>query len=223
VPVPHPVRHQGRETDMPQAPSQHWESVYQAKRTDEVSWFQDDPAQSTRLIEDAAAGDTDAAVIDVGGGASLLSSRLAERGFSDVTVLDLSSRALEASRAQDTTGTVAHLHADLLTWQPERRYRIWHDRAVFHFLTESTDRATYRNLLRRALTPDSVIILGTFAPDGPTHCSGLPVARYSAEDLAAELGDAFALTAADGESHHTPSGTVQPFTWITARLRPDQH
>jgi trans-aconitate methyltransferase len=204
---------------MPQATSQHWENVYQEKEPDQVSWFQDDPALSVGLIEDAVAGDTSAPVIDVGGGASLLSSRLAGRGFTDVTVLDLSPHALEISSRQDPTGTVTHLHADLLTWRPERRYRIWHDRAVFHFLTRPEDRAIYRALLHQALLPGGVIVLATFAPDGPTHCSGLPVARYSADALAAELGDAFTPASARAEHHHTPSGAVQPFTWIIAQLR----
>ncbi|MGI5487119.1 class I SAM-dependent methyltransferase [Microtetraspora malaysiensis] len=206
------------EDDAP-ARDEHWEAVYRERGPRQVSWFQADPLLSVELVEAAAEGDTSAPVIDVGGGASLLAAHLTGRGFTDVTVLDLSKEALEISYHQDVTRTVSFIHGDLLTWNPERRYRIWHDRAVFHFLTRPGDRAVYRAVLRRALEPGGRIILAAFAPDGPTHCSGLPVARYSAEELAAELGDAFIVTGTRTEQHHTPAGAVQPFTWITARLR----
>ncbi|MEO5876287.1 MAG: class I SAM-dependent methyltransferase [Streptosporangiaceae bacterium] len=198
--------------------TEHWQRIYSDRGPDGVSWFQADPALSVDLVVQAAAGDRDAPVIDVGGGASLLGSRMAADGHADVTVLDLSARALEASRRQDVTGTVIHLEHDLLTWRPQRRYRVWHDRAVFHFLTETADRDAYRRVLRSALVPGGHLILATFAQDGPTHCSGLPVARYSPETLAAELGDGFVLTASRDEQHLTPTGAAQHFTWITATL-----
>ena len=155
-------------------------------------------------------------MIDVGG-ASLLSARLATGGFTDVTVLDVSEAALAVARRQDATGTVCFLHADLLTWRPGRHYRIWHDRAVLHFLTRAEDRAAYLGVLRQALDAGGHLILAMFAPDGPTRCSDLPVARYSADELAAELGGAFTVTSSRTERHQTPAGTVQSFTWITAR------
>jgi trans-aconitate methyltransferase len=197
----------------------HWEQVYRDRGPARVSWFQADPAVSIELIDTVIAGDPTASVIDVGGGASLLAARLAAGGSTDVTVLDVSDEALEASRRQDTTGTVSFIHADLLTWRPDRRWWIWHDRAVFHFLTDPRDRATYLNTARQALHDGGHLILATFAPGGPTHCSGLPVARYSADDLAAELGDVFTLATSRTEQHHTPNGIVQPFTWITASRR----
>jgi trans-aconitate methyltransferase len=138
-----------------------------------------------------------------------------------VTVLDISAQALAAARRQDPTGTVAFLRADVLTWQPPRRWQVWHDRAVFHFLTSPADRARYLATLRQGLRPGGGVVLATFAPDGPTHCSGLPVARYSARDLAAELGGGFTVTASRAEQHLTPAGAVQPFTWVSAQMRRD--
>lgn len=198
----------------------HWEGVYRDRGADQVSWHQDQPQPSLDLIS-AHAPNRRGGVIDVGGGASPLAARLVECGFADVTVLDVSARALETARAAASSlGSAAEsltwLRADLLTWQADRTRAVWHDRAVFHFLTDPADRATYLAALRRATEPGSVIVLGTFAPDGPTHCSGLPVARWSPEQLAAELGGDFTLTSAHRDRHHTPSGAAQPFTWITA-------
>jgi trans-aconitate methyltransferase len=196
----------------------HWEQIYRDRGPREVSWFQADPAISAELIVAAAAGDRTVPVIDIGGGASLLAATLATSGFTDVTVLDISARALQASRRQDPTGTVSFLRADVLGWRPPRRWEVWHDRAVFHFLTGPQNRAGYLAALRQGLRPGGTLVLATFAPDGPTHCSGLPVARYSAQDLASELGEEFTVTAARTEQHHTPAGAIQPFTWISARL-----
>lgn len=195
----------------------HWEQIYREPGPERVSWFQPDPVVSIELIDAAAGGDSAVSVIDVGGGASLLSARLATAGFTDVTVLDLSTQALEVSRRQDSAGTVSFIQADLLTWRPGRRWRIWHDRAVFHFLTTPADRAAYLTTLRQALTEDGNLILATFAPGGPTRCSGLPVTCYSTDELATEFGADFTLTATRTEQHHTPAGTTQPFTWISAR------
>ncbi len=194
----------------------HWEDVYGRRAPQEVSWYQAEPSLSADLVTRAAAGDLAAAVIDVGGGASTLASRLAEAGHTDVSVLDVSATALEASRAQDATGTVRHLHRDLLTWKPERRYRVWHDRAVFHFLTDPADRDAYRHVLDAALEAGGTVILMVFAPDGPTHCSGLETARYDADGLAAQLGDGYTVTGHGRDDHRTPSEAVQHFTWITA-------
>ncbi|GAA0969905.1 class I SAM-dependent methyltransferase [Actinocorallia libanotica] len=201
---------------MSQDPQHHWEDVYAHRDPAEVSWYQADPAPSLALITSAVNGDLAAPIIDVGGGASILSSRLAAAGHTDVTVLDVSRTALAASRAQDPTGTVQQVHHDLLTWKPQRRYRLWHDRAVFHFLTGPADRDAYRAVLDQALAPGGTVVLATFALDGPTHCSGLEVARYDAAGLAAELGDRYTLTAHGRHDHHTPWNTVQHFTWITA-------
>ncbi|GAA3948010.1 class I SAM-dependent methyltransferase [Actinomadura viridis] len=204
----------------------HWDTVYSDRGERRVSWYQADPRLSVELIEEAAGEGRDGAVIDVGGGASLLASRLVDEGFRDVTVLDVSEVALETARraASRRPGgeRITWVHADLLSWRPPRRYAIWHDRAVFHFLTERADRAAYLAVLRAALVPRGAIVLAAFAPEGPGHCSGLPVARYDAGGLAAELtgafGDDVTLTARRTERHVTPAGAVQPFTWISARL-----
>jgi SAM-dependent methyltransferase len=164
----------------------------------------------------------DSAVIDAGGGASRLAGRLAAAGFTDVTVVDVSAAALAAARRRPGGNQITWINADLLAWRPPRAYQIWHDRAVFHFLTSPADRAAYLGTLRAALPGGGAIILATFAADGPAHCSGLPVARYDGPGLAAKLtaayGDGITITGCRDEQHPTPSGIIQPFTWITARL-----
>ena len=192
----------------------HWNEVYATKGADKVSWFQPRAEMSMRLI--AAAGATeDTAIIDIGGGSSVLIDQLLDGDFSDVTVLDISERALKGS-AERLGARAAEVHwivGDILAWMPARAYDIWHDRAVFHFLTDERDRAAYRATLLRGLHPHGTVILGTFAEDGPEKCSGLPVHRWSAEALAAELGPGFRLIEALRETHRTPGGAGQPFTW----------
>ena len=204
---------------------EHWDVVYSSRGEQQVSWYQADPRLSAELITDAAAGtaaDRDSAVINAGGGASLLAGRLAAAGFTDVTVVDVSAAALAAARRRPGGNQVTWINADLLAWWPPRAYQIWHDRAVYHFLTSPADRAAYLGTLRAALPGGGAIILATFATDGPAHCSGLPVVRYDGAALAAELtgayDDAVAITGCRDEQHRTPSGIIQPFTWITARL-----
>ena len=205
---------------------EHWETVYTARGEREVSWYQADPRLSVELITSAArnlrAG-TDSAIIDAGGGASVLAARLAAAGCIDVTVVDVSASALAAARREAGGRQVTWITADLLTWRPARAYQIWHDRAVFHFLTDPADRAAYLRTLRTALAGAGEIVLATFAADGPEYCSGLPVARYDAEALAAELTAAYGghvtVTGDRAQQHHTPGSAVQPFTWVTARLR----
>jgi 2-polyprenyl-3-methyl-5-hydroxy-6-metoxy-1,4-benzoquinol methylase len=204
---------------------EHWDAVYSSRGEQQVSWYQADPRLSNELVTDAAtvtAVGRDSAVIDAGGGASLLAERLAAAGFTDVTVVDVSAAALATARRRPGGSKVTWIHADLLAWRPPRAYQIWHDRAVFHFLTIPADRAAYLETLHAALPGGGAIILATFAANGPAHCSGLPVTRYDAAGLAAELtaayGDAITITGHRHEQHHTPSGVIQPFTWITARL-----
>jgi SAM-dependent methyltransferase len=201
----------------------YWDSAY-AGRHDQVSWYQADPLRSVRLITEQAAAlprGRGSAVVDAGGGASVLAERLAATGFTDVTVVDISAAALTPP-GRGPAG-VTRIRADLLDWRPARRYQIWHDRAVFHFLTSPGDRAAYLATLRAALGDGGAIIMGVFAPDGPARCSGLPVARYGRAALAAELsaayGDDVTVTGGGTEDHRTPAGAVQPFTWLTARLR----
>ena len=204
----------------------HWDAAY-TDRGEQVSWHQTDPRLSVELIEAVARAGTgrDGPVIDVGGGTSRLASRLVNEGFTDVTVLDMASTALETARRRPGGDRIAWIQADLLTWRPSRRYQIWHDRAVFHFLTKPAERAAYVATLLATLAPGGALVLATFAPDGPTHCSGLPVDRYAADDLAEELNaglathhSAITITAQQTEQHHTPARAIQSFTWLTARL-----
>jgi hypothetical protein len=199
----------------------HWDSVYQRHTPSGVSWYEPEASTSLSLIKDLNLP-TDTPILDVGGGASTLVDGLVAGGYSDVSVLDLSSAALEASR--DRLGPdvpVRWLNEDLLNWVPERRYGLWHDRAVFHFLTDPEDRTRYLDLMARAVAPEGRVIMQTFAPDGPDSCSGLPVARYSAEDLARALAPDFEVIDSGRQAHVTPSAKTQPFTWVVAaRSRP---
>lgn len=190
----------------------HWESVYSTKAEDETSWHETAPAASLRFINRRLSG-KDAAIIDVGGGQSRLVDHLLASGFSDVSVLDISGHALAAARRRlgDRAARVRWIEADILEWTPARRYGVWHDRAVLHFLTEKEHRALYRRALIAATEEGACVVISTFALDGPERCSGLPVMRYSAQTLAEALGPAFRLEESAHEDHVTPSGAVQKF------------
>ena len=192
----------------------HWNEVYSTKAADHVSWFQPRAEMSMLLIAESGAFD-DSAIIDIGGGSSVLVDQLLDAGFSDVTVLDISERALAGSKERLGAGAAEAkwIVSDVLEWTPARAYDVWHDRAVFHFLTEERDRAVYRATLLKALSPDGMVIIGTFAEDGPERCSGLSVKRWSAAGLAFELGPEFRLIESSRENHRTPAGAIQPFTW----------
>lgn len=201
---------------MVDAAPQHWDTAYTEKGVT-VSWHQEEASTSLALI--AAVADPGASVIDIGGGASPLVDGLLDRGHRDITVLDLSQVALDAAR--DRLGTrgasVAWRVGDLLAWEPDRTYEVWHDRAVLHFLVDDADRARYAELAARAVAPGGHAIVGTFAPDGPEQCSGLPVRRHSADDLTALLAAGFEPVRTEREEHRTPSGNIQPFSWLVAR------
>ena len=185
------------------------------------SWFQATPRMSMRMLDAADVTATDS-LIDVGGGASPLAGALLERGFGDVTVLDISAVALRQARQRlgPHDGRVHWIIADIRTWQPPRRFQAWHDRAVFHFLTAAPDRQQYLRAMNAATGGNAVAVFGCFAPDGPLQCSGLPVARYGPQELADELGPGWTLIADDRELHITPPGLTQPFTWVALRRNP---
>lgn len=196
-------------------PQAHWDAVYSANDPSLVSWFQACPEISLKLISESgiSAGEE---IIDVGGGTSVLADYLLEAGYSRITVLDISSRAIEISKKRlgSRASLVSWKTGDLLTASLDRhRYGLWHDRAVFHFLIDPADRRRYGEQLRHALRPRGHAIIATFADDGPPRCSGLEVCRYSSEGLAAELGSGFLFLGHRFEDHRTPNGSVQKFVY----------
>lgn len=191
--------------------------MYAARGAEGVSWYEPSAEVSLELVEELGV-DAAEPVVDVGGGASTFAVELAGRGFRDVTVLDLSEEALTAARRRASGAAIEWLHADVLTWRPERPFGLWHDRALFHFLVDPHDRAAYVERLHAALRPGGAVVVATFAPEAPDRCSGLPVVRYSAPELAAALGPGLELQAVRREEHRTPGGAVQPFTWVAGRL-----
>jgi trans-aconitate methyltransferase len=195
----------------------HWDAAY-AQGDSTRSWFEEHPDMSLRMLDSAGLMAADA-VIDVGGGASPLTGALLDRGFRDLTVLDISAAGMQYARERlgPRADQVHWLTADVLSWHPPRRYQAWHDRAVYHFLTTEEHRQQYLHTLDTATIPGAVAVFGCFAPDGPQYCSGLPVARYSPAQLARQAGANWLLISQDREEHITPAGTIQPFTWIALR------
>lgn len=198
---------------------EHWERVYSTKAPDEVSWFQEHAEQSLRLIR-ATGAPLSASIIDVGGGASTLVDDLLLNGYSALTVLDLSATALSAAKVRlgSRAASVQWVEANITTASlPVLAYDVWHDRAVFHFLTTQAERHAYVEAVLRSVKPGGHVIVATFDEDGPAQCSGLPVMRYSADQLHAEFGSPFTLLQHEKEEHHTPFGTVQKFIYCYCR------
>jgi SAM-dependent methyltransferase len=198
---------------------EHWEAVYRSKASDAVSWYRPHLDTSLRLIDEAVP-DRNTAIIDVGGGESTLVDDLLQRGYRNLTVLDMSTVALDATKQRlgSIAGQVTWVESDVtLADLPEHRYHVWHDRAVFHFLTESSQRDAYIHLLKRALRPDGRVVIATFGPMGPVRCSGLDVRRYDAQQLSDEFGAGFELVTSTLEDHHTPAGAAQQFLYCTFR------
>jgi SAM-dependent methyltransferase len=200
---------------------EHWNGVYGARSEDELTWFEATPALSLELVRaNLQPGEP---FIDIGAGASRLVDVLLEEGFGPLTVLDLSGAALAVSRQRlgARGDDVAWIEADITTWEPDRPYAIWHDRAVFHFLTEAEDRAGYARALSGALRAGGIAIVATFADDGPEKCSGLPVVRYAPEALAQELDrllpSRFEVLDARRHMHVTPKGNRQRFQYSVFR------
>ncbi|MBP8019519.1 MAG: class I SAM-dependent methyltransferase [Hylemonella sp.] len=197
----------------------HWEKVYSTKAADDVSWFQPHADMSMRLIHDSGLS-KGAAIIDVGGGASTLVDDLLNEGYGNITVLDLSGAALETSRSRlgPQADGVQWMEADIThaDFEPHS-LDLWHDRAVFHFLTSEADRAAYVHQVLRGLKPGGHVIMATFGANGPMQCSGLPVMRYAPDELHAEFGEAFTMLAHEEEVHHTPFGTDQQFIYCLCR------
>jgi hypothetical protein len=200
------------------ARAEHWDSAYASGGPAEVSWYEIEPTISLSLIS-LMGVPGDVAVIDIGGGGSPLAGQLLDRSFTDVTVLDISPVALkETERQTGGDPRVRCLGRDLLSWEPDRSYALWHDRAFFHFLVDEEDRRAYLRALYGAVEIGGSVIVGTFALDGPERCSGLPVQRYSTEELSHALGNRFQRVESKREEHSTPSGSMQPFTWVAGRI-----
>ena len=201
----------------------HWESIYATKETTSLSWYQPHPGRSLDLIDRTAVAKT-AKILDVGGGDSLLVDELVSRGYTDITVVDLSIAALDRARARlgrSASGRVTWLEGDILDVNlPSQPFDVWHDRAVFHFLNSAKERSGYIERVEHSVRPGGHVIIATFSEDGPTRCSGLPVVRYSATELHATFGSDFQLLASEREAHRTPKGAEQSFTYCWCRYEP---
>ncbi|MCG3143877.1 MAG: hypothetical protein HONDAALG_01249 [Gammaproteobacteria bacterium] len=196
-------------------PKEHWEQVYVSRAANAVSWYQAHAERSLGLIR-ATGVSSNASIIDVGGGASTLAEDLLAQGYTDLTVLDISAAAIATAKARlgERALEVRWIEADITTINlPRHCIDVWHDRAVFHFLTVPEDRMTYVSEVLHAVKAGGHLIIATFAEDGPTECSGLPVVRYSPEALHAEFGEAFSLLHCEREEHVTPAGAVQRFVY----------
>ncbi len=198
---------------------QHWNRVYDTKDTEAVSWYAPSLGTSLELISEAGL-DAGAAVIDVGGGASTLPAELLDRGFTEVTVLDISASALDKARAQlgPRAQQVRWVAGDVTSVElPDAAYDLWHDRAVFHFLTQEVDQDAYIRQVSRALKPGGRLVVATFGASGPEKCSGLPVARYDDQALVKRFGDCFERLRCLEDTHVTPWGASQLFTYCLCR------
>lgn len=196
----------------------HFDEVYGSKPANGVSWFEEEPVTSLALIDELAP-DPRAGALDVGGGASPLARALLARGWRDLAVLDLSPKALEANRAGlgGRGAEVDWIVGDVTSWQPRRRYGLWHDRATLHFLADGNDQAAYARTLAAAIEPGGAVVIATFALDGPSSCSGLPVARHDAASISALVGESFTLLVEREVVHITPWGDEQRFCWVGLR------
>lgn len=199
---------------------EHWDHIYSTKAPDEVSWYCPHLTASLRLIERASPSFS-ASIIDTGGGESTLVDDLLAKGYENLTVLDVSKTAIEACRKRlgADAQKVHWLTADITQVQlPVSHYDVWHDRAVFHFLTDPHDRAKYVRQVAQAVKPGGHVIVGTFGPEGPDRCSGLHVARYEADSLHREFGRQFRLLESSRQLHRTPLGAIQQFVYCYCRL-----
>ena len=206
---------------MAHAGQSHWDAVYEKTGASEVSWYEPHPEKSLELIR-ATGMRAEDPVIDVGGGASLLVNELLAAGYSDLSVLDISASVLAKLRTRlgPAASSVTLLHEDVTAFRPEKQYALWHDRAVFHFLTRHEERTRYVDALRQGVRPGGHVIMATFGPSGPERCSGLPTQRYDAAALAAELGAGFALVQSALLIHRTPADVHQQFLYCRFDRRP---
>ena len=193
----------------------HWQSIYQEKSALDVSWYQKEPALSLELIHSTQIA-SDEPIIDVGGGTSVLVDHLCKEGFTNLSVLDISKNALESAKKRlgDSAKSIEWFESDITQFNAPHRFSLWHDRAVFHFLTDQSDRKSYIKALKHALRSGGHLIIATFAIDGPEKCSGLEIVQYDSEKLIAELGEDFELVEEKNEVHITPANKEQKFTYF---------
>ena len=198
--------------------SRYWDGIYRTRSPHEVSWYEPVPETSLRCIRAALAGGA-RSLVDIGGGASRLVDHLLRMRLSRIAVLDVAEASLDVAKQRlgDRRDRVEWIAADVTKVHDIGRFGIWHDRAVFHFLTDPTDRRAYVEQVQRAVRPGGYVLVATFAEDGPPTCSGLPVVRYSAESLHSEFGPDFRLLTTTHEDHHTPAGSEQPFLYCLCR------
>jgi len=199
---------------------EHWDAIYGKRDPREVSWYRPHLDRSLRFIDHAGLS-PEASIVDVGGGTSTLVDDLLARGFKDVTVLDLSQSAIEQAKARlgQRAEEVHWIVGDVTQIElPRQHFDFWHDRAVFHFLDDASARLRYLAAVRVALKPGGHIVVATFGPTGPEHCSGLPVVRYSPEGIHAQFGEQFTAIGKDEETHHTPWGSEQEFVYCYCRM-----
>jgi len=191
---------------------EHWENTYAERRSVELSWYQEYPAISLAMIQKSGVGFDDP-IIDVGGGASVLADCLLKKGYRDLTVLDISAAALVGGqqRLGDDASLIEWIEQDITRFTADRPFALWHDRAMFHFLTREEDRKAYVQAMRKALRPAGQVLIATFAIDGPSKCSGLDIVQYDAAGLGKELGPEFSLLEQQQENHQTPAGKSQRF------------
>ena len=197
----------------------HWQSIYVAKEPGDVSWYEPVPRTSLKVIEKHVGHD--GSIIDVGAGASSLVDYLIADGYADVTVLDVSDAALENTRRRLETSSVgpAYVVADLTRWKPGRTFDLWHDRAVFHFMTDARMQAAYAGAMADAVNPGGHAMVATFSVDGPEQCSGLTVVRHDEASLAARFVADFTLVESWRSTHTTPWHAEQSFVWVVLQRR----
>ena len=192
----------------------HWDDRYENNPASKLSWYQERSPDVEFVVDSVGKGTP---IIDIGGGLSPFVDQLVDHEFTNLTVLDISAFALAEGQKRIPGKQVEWIQSDIRTWQPERMYGMWHDRAVFHFLTEENDQMDYWAKAKDTLVPGGYIMIGCFSENGPEQCSGLPVARHSTADLMAAMGDEFEVIEATSRLHRTPSGGEQEFAWVTAQ------
>ena len=199
---------------------QHWENVYETKDDLEVGWFQENPEISLNLVEKYASA-KDAAFIDIGGGNSFLSKLLFTQGFSNLTILDISAKALERGKSRFITNTegLNWVESNVLDFSTESPFKTWHDRAVFHFLTVDDEIDKYADVAAKNIVSGGFLILATFSLSGPEKCSGLPISQYSEKKFCSVFNDKFSLIECFEDVHTTPSGYPQNFIWAVFKRK----